>query len=80
MQITSNTGLVLEAVTTKCRTERAMYLSERYDHQRLTQIVKASSSLPFVAHITEVDGIPMLDGGIVDSIPIVCSLKTGTPL
>lgn len=68
---------VFEAVTTNCKTGRAMYLSERYDHQRLTQILKASSSLPFVAHMTEVDGIPMLDGGIVDSIPIVRSLDTG---
>ncbi len=68
---------VFEAVTTNCRTGRAMYLSERYDHQRLTQIVKASSSLPFVAQITTVDGIPMLDGGIVDSIPIVRAIDTG---
>lgn len=66
-----------EAVTTNCRTGRAMYLSERYDHQRLTRIVKASSSLPFVAQVTEVDGIPMLDGGIVDSIPIVRAIDTG---
>ncbi len=54
-----------------------MYLSERHDHQRLTRIAKASSSLPFVAQITEVDGIPMLDGGIVDSIPIVRAIDTG---
>lgn len=68
-----------EVVATNCRTGRAMYLSERHDHQRLTQIIKASSSLPFVSPITEVDGIPMLDGGIVDSIPIVRSLDTGHP-
>ena len=68
---------VFEAVTTNCLTGRAEYLSERYDHQRLTQIVKASSSLPFVAQITKVDGIPMLDGGIVDSIPVVRSMDTG---
>lgn len=68
---------VFEMVTTNCRTGRAMYLSERHGHHRLTQIAKASSSLPFVAQITEVDGIPMLDGGIVDSIPIVRSIDTG---
>ena len=66
-----------EMVTTNCKTGRAMYLSERYNHQRMTQIAKASSSLPFVSQITEVDGIPMLDGGIVDSIPIVRSMDTG---
>ncbi len=68
---------VFEVVTTNCKTGRAMYLSEKYDRQRLTQIVKASSSLPFVAQITTVDGIPMLDGGIVDSIPIVRAIDTG---
>jgi predicted patatin/cPLA2 family phospholipase len=68
---------VFEMVTTNCRTGRAMYLSEKHDHQRLTAIAKASSSLPFVSQITEVDGIPMLDGGIVDSIPIVRSIDTG---
>lgn len=68
-----------EMVTTNCRTGRAMYLSERYDHQRMTQIAKASSSLPFVSQMTEVDGVPMLDGGIVDSIPVVRSIDTGHP-
>lgn len=66
-----------EVVTTNCRTGRAMYLTERHDHRRLTQLIRATSSLPFVAHITQVDGIPMLDGGIVDSIPILRSIDTG---
>ena len=66
-----------EVVTTNCRTGRAMYLTERHDHRRLTQLIRATSSLPFVAHITRVDGIPMLDGGIVDSIPILRSIDTG---
>ena len=66
-----------EMVTTNCKTGRAMYLSERHDHYRITQIAKASSALPFVSKITMVDDIPMLDGGIVDSIPIVRSIDTG---
>lgn len=68
-----------EAVATNCLTGRAVYLSERHDHQRLTNIVRASSSLPYVSQIVMVDGIPMLDGGIVDSIPIVHSIDTGHP-
>ena len=32
---------------------------------------------PFVSKITYVDGIPMLDGGIVDSIPIQYALEQG---
>ena len=42
-------------------------------------IVKASSSLPYVSKITEVDGIPMLDGGIVDSVPVQRSIDSGHP-
>lgn len=68
---------IFEAVTTNCLTGRAEYLSERNDMRRLTAIVKASSSLPYVSQITMVDGIPMLDGGIVDSIPVVRAIDSG---
>ena len=64
-----------EMVATNCLTGRADYLSERHDRRRLIAIVKASSSLPFVAQMTAVDGIPMLDGGIVDSIPVERALS-----
>ena len=40
-------------------------------------IVRASSSLLFVCPITYVDGVPMLDGGIVDSIPVEYALSQG---
>lgn len=66
-----------EMVTTNCLTGQAMYLSEAHDHQRSLDIVKASSSLPFVSKIVNVDGLPMLDGGIVDSIPIHRAIETG---
>ena len=68
---------VYEIVTTNCLTGRAEYLTEKTDPKRLTAIVKASSSLPYVAQITEVDGVPMLDGGIVDSIPVVRAIDQG---
>jgi predicted patatin/cPLA2 family phospholipase len=69
-----------EMVTTNCLTGRAEYLSEKTDRRRLIAIAKASSSLPFVAKVTTVDGTPMLDGGIVDSIPVQRSIETGHPL
>lgn len=59
-----------EMVTTDCCTGQPCYLEERSDPERLVTLVKASSSLPFVCPITWVDGMPMLDGGIVDSIPV----------
>lgn len=66
-----------EMVTTNCLTGQAEYLSEKHDPRRLTSIAKASSSLPYVAQVTKVDGIPMLDGGIVDSIPVLRSVSQG---
>ena len=66
-----------EMVTTNCVTGRACYLEDKDDPVRLLAIAKASSSLPYVCPITYVDGIPMLDGGIVDSIPVMRALGQG---
>ena len=70
-------GATFEMVCTNCRTGLAEYLTEKYDRRRMMATVKASSSLPYVAQITDVDGIPMLDGGIVDSIPVQRAIETG---
>lgn len=64
-------------VTTNCRTGRANYLEEKKDKKRIIDIVRASSSLPYVCPITYVDDVPMLDGGIVDSIPLLRSMEDG---
>ena len=64
-------------VTTNCLTGEAEYLEERKSSERVMDIVRASSSLPYVCQITYVDGIPMLDGGIADSIPIEYALNQG---
>lgn len=66
-----------EMVTTNCLTGRAEYLQEKSDRQRAIDIVRASSSLPFVSKIVMVNGIPMLDGGIIDSIPVERAQATG---
>lgn len=66
-----------EMVTTDCLSGRPCYLEEHADPVRLVQLAKASSSLPFVCPVTNVDGIPMLDGGIVDSIPVERAVSQG---
>ena len=53
------------------------YFEEKKDKKRVIDIVRASSSLPFVCPIAYVDGIPMLDGGIVDSIPLQRAIADG---
>lgn len=75
----SHNPALFEMVTTNCLTGEAEYLSEKHDKRRLTAIAKASSSLPYVAQITMVDGVPMLDGGIVDSIPVLRATSQGYP-
>ena len=79
METYSQNPATMEMVTTNCLTGRAEYLSEKQDWARMMAIVKASSSLPYVSQITMVDGIPMLDGGIVDSIPVQRAIDTGHP-
>ena len=64
-------------VTTNCLTGEANYFEEKEDKNRVIDIVRASSSLPFVCPIAYVDGIPMLDGGIVDSIPLQRAIDDG---
>ena len=64
-------------VTTNCLTGKAEYFEEKSSAERVMSIVRASSSLPFVSKITYVDGVPMLDGGIVDSIPVRYAMEQG---
>lgn len=64
-------------VTTNCLTGKAEYLEERSSPERVMDIVRSSSSLPFVSPISYVDGIPMLDGGIADSIPVEYAMSQG---
>ena len=66
-----------EMVTTDCLSGRPCYWEEKYDEKRIIDIVKASSSLPYACPIIYVDGKPMLDGGIVDSIPLQRAFDQG---
>jgi predicted patatin/cPLA2 family phospholipase len=64
-------------VTTNCLTGEACYMEEKTSPERVIEIVKASSSLPFAAPMVTIDGIPMLDGGISDSIPVQYAMNQG---
>lgn len=67
----------VESVATDCLTGKAVYLEEKEDPERIIDIVRASSSLPFACPIAQVDEIPMLDGGIADSIPLQRAIDQG---
>ncbi len=68
---------IFEMVTTSCKSGKACYFDEKHNHTRIIDIIKASSSLPFVSPISYVDGEPMLDGGIADSIPLLRAQSQG---
>ena len=65
---------------TNCLTGKAEYLTDRSSETRLIQIAKATSSLPYVCPVVWVDHKPMLDGGIVDSIPVERAMAKGYAL
>lgn len=66
-----------EVVVTNCLTGEAMYLSEKQDKERLLTICRASSSIPLISPVVDVDGIPCVDGGVADSVPLIHSMKLG---
>ena len=62
---------------TDCQTGLPVYFNKKeYGNDMLT-IIRASSSLPFIAPVVEYQGKHLLDGGITDSIPIKKSEEDG---
>ncbi len=68
-----------EIVTTNCRTGKAEYMTERNDRTRLMKLCRASSSMPLISPMVEIDGDFYLDGGLADSVPIERAIKSGNP-
>ena len=68
---------IFEMVTTSCKSGKPCYFNEKHDARRIIEIVRASSSLPFVSPIAYVDGEPMVDGGVSDSIPLLRARELG---
>lgn len=64
-----------EVVSTNLETGEADYHEMRDYHDDLPYII-ASSSMPLVSQIVEVDGKLLLDGGTSDSVPLLHSILT----
>lgn len=64
------------SVVTNCKTGKAEYIKIK-DMKKDIIAVRASSSLPLLSRIVEINGEKYLDGGITDSIPIKKSIKDG---
>ena len=72
-----NSPIRCEMAVTNCLTGKAEYLDDREDMERLLLICRASSSMPVVSKPVELDGVPYMDGGLADSVPISRMLRAG---
>ncbi len=61
---------------TDCRSGKAVYFRKSRDIDMM-RAIRASSSLPLLAPIVWMDGRPLLDGGLSDSIPVRKSMEDG---
>jgi predicted patatin/cPLA2 family phospholipase len=64
------------AVVTNCITGQAEYLRVT-DLRSQIDYIRASCSLPLIAEMVNIGGVPYLDGGIGDSIPVRRSVRDG---
>ena len=64
------------AVVTNVETGKAEYLRVE-DMRRDLHMIRASSALPLVSNIVEINGRRYMDGGIADSIPLKRSIQDG---
>lgn len=62
------------SVVTNCKTGKAEYIKIK-DMKKDIIAVRASSSLPLLSRVVEINGEKYLDGGITDSIPIKKSIE-----
>ena len=65
-----NSEINCQIVTTNCLTGKAEYMTEDSDNDRLMKRCRASSSMPLLTPIVNIDNVPYLDGGLADSVPI----------
>lgn len=64
------------AVVTNIETGKAEYIRMEDMHKDIIAI-QASASLPLVSNNVYINGVPYLDGGVADAIPIMKSLQDG---
>ncbi len=71
-----NSHIEFYACATNVETGKAEYLTA-HDEKRSLDIIRASSSMPLVSKMVEIDGKKYLDGGTSDSIPVKAAMNMG---
>ncbi|WP_342527808.1 patatin family protein [Chryseomicrobium sp. FSL W7-1435] len=63
--------------TTDCYSGKPVYFEKGAPKDEMLQVVRASSSLPFMAAPVDYQGMKLMDGGIADPIPLKKALDDG---
>jgi predicted patatin/cPLA2 family phospholipase len=63
--------------TTDCDNGEPVYFEKTDCRDSILDIIRASSSLPFLAPIVRHKGLNLLDGGVIDPVPIKKSIEDG---
>lgn len=63
--------------TTDCRTGKSVYHENFESEDQFWKICRAANSLPFISRVSQIDGAPMLDGGMADALPIGKIIEEG---
>ncbi|MCT4573127.1 patatin family protein, partial [Bacillus thuringiensis] len=63
--------------TTDCESGQAVYYNKTEHGNDILKIIRASSSVPFIAPAVEYDNRKLLDGGIIDPIPVLKAQTDG---
>lgn len=63
--------------TTDCESGQAIYYNKAEHGNDILKIIRASSSVPFIAPAVEYDNRKLLDGGIIDPIPVLKAQTDG---
>lgn len=72
----NSSGTEFWATVTNTETGKAEYMQIR-DCDAQMDVIRASASLPFLSRKVMIDGVPYLDGGIADNIPLEKCLELG---
>lgn len=63
--------------TVDCNTGNTIFHDHFEDKQDFLKICRAGNSLPYIAKVIDYHGVPMLDGGTGDALPIGKALEEG---
>jgi len=58
-------------------TAEPVYYEDFADEEEFFHVCRVANSMPLIAKVTDVNGIPMLDGGMADAIPVKKALEEG---